>query len=496
MRTTVVRWAAAGAAGLLAGLPSSAAAAPAVGSAWTAGQLAGGDLLHLGQDRRGGLAVQVRDGLQVRANVAGEAAQDVVLRGDGGFAGRVPQRAGFAFLGKAGTSVWTLAPMSGDLPAVDATALPSGTAIEIDLSAVEGPGAFDAYTVAAFTPPAHLLGSGEGEPSTMRLTGGQRIDGMVWAFGRPGTYRLTLTVRTVRDVKRTTTAAYRVEIPATDAVGELPAVVVPTVLAQPSSPPAAAALTTPPASLEKLAAPTTSSNRKVIADGHVDMGPQLSGETWTIRIRDDSSSPPVWRELSDVVLHAVDKAKIKVPAGPDYTFLGTEGADIWLLPQAQQSGILWPGWNTQDPSVVGGIRGAVTWQIDNINGPGAMKLFLTGSFGKPEVLFDTAKSLPQRMSIPANTHAHGNWAFTAPGIYRIGVTMAGTTNAGKAVTDTRTLVVAVGSSVDPNTGFNGGGGGGLPRTGAVLLPIVGSGAALVLAGVILVRLSRRRTASR
>jgi putative ABC transporter-associated repeat protein len=155
----------------------------------------------------------------------------------------------------------------------------------------------------------------------------------------------------------------------------------------------------------------------------------------------------------------VDKAKIKVPSGSDYTFLGPAGSDVWLLPQAQQSGIVWPGWNTQDPSVVNGTNGNVTWRLTSVNGPGEYKLFLTGSFGKPEVLFDSAKSLPQQMAIPPNTHAHGNWAFTKPGVYRLGVQMTATTKAGRSVTDTRTLNVAVGP-VDPNTAFPSGSSGG------------------------------------
>jgi putative ABC transporter-associated repeat protein len=244
------------------------------------------------------------------------------------------------------------------------------------------------------------------------------------------------------------------------------------------------------------------SGRKVFADGHVDMGPQLNGSTWRIRIRDDTGSPPVWRELTDVVLHAVDKAKIKVPAGADYAFLGTADSDVWLLPQAQQAGIVWPGWNTQDPSVVSGTRGNVTWKLLSVDGPGEFKLFLTGSFGKPQVLFDSAKTLPQQMDIPSNTHAHGNWAFTKQGVYRIGVQMSGTTTAGAAVTDTRTLNVAVGA-VDPNTVFpanggngngNGNGNGGnLPKTGTSwLVPTVSIGVVLVLLGVVLVLVSRRR----
>ncbi len=258
------------------------------------------------------------------------------------------------------------------------------------------------------------------------------------------------------------------------------------------------------------AAKAAAGARQVIADGHVDMGPNLSGDSWTIRIKDDRTSPPVWRETADVVLHAKDKAKITVPAGAD--FLGKTGDTVWVLPQTQQAGLVWPGWNTQHASVVSGIKGNVTWTLKGVNGPGRFALFLTGSFGKADVLFDSTKPFPQKLDIPLNTHTHGNWAFGKPGLYRLAVQMSGTTTAGKAATDTKTLTIAVGDSTDPNAGFgpgsgsNGGGngddgsdqggGGPLPRTGAGWVLTAGAlGVVLVAVGALLLLLVRRRSAT-
>jgi putative ABC transporter-associated repeat protein len=214
----------------------------------------------------------------------------------------------------------------------------------------------------------------------------------------------------------------------------------------------------------------------------------------------------VWRDLSDVVLKASDKAKIKVPSGAGYAFLGKAGEPVWLLPQTEQDGIVWPGWNTQHESVVKGARGNVTWRLTGVTGPGQFKLFLTGSFGTPDILFDSAKAMPQQLSIPPNTHAHGNWAFTKPGLYRLAVAMSGTTTAGKAVSDTRTLTIAVGDATDPGPGFGGGAGTGstagggaaagdsrLARTGADVISIAGTGGALLAAGLGLFVAARRRT---
>jgi len=478
--------------------------------------VAGADLvsIRLDGDR---LSLRVRDAAQARRGEPGHDPADVTLDADGGAAGTVPDRAGFGFLGKPGTPVWVLGGAGGGFPFWDTTAIPrgrlAGDTVTLRLRGIAGPGRFHAYTVSSFGVPTPLLGDAEGAPRAMTLPAGARNGAALWAFDTPGDYRVTLDASAGQ---LTATATYQIEVP--QIAPALPAPAAPktapaSAAAQvPATPPRQDTLRAPeapavPKVAARAAAPAT--GRKVIADGHVDMGPQLDGNTWRIRIRDDTGSPPVWRELSDVVIHAVDKAKIKVPSGSDYAFLGPAGSDVWLLPQAQQSGIVWPGWNTQDPSVVGGIRGDVTWQLTTVDGPGEFKLFLTGSFGKPDVLFDSAKSLPQQVSIAPNTHAHGNWAFTEPGVYHLGVRMSGTTTAGKGVSDTRTLNIAVGP-VDPNTAFgggskdggsngdgtNGGGsnGGSLARTGSGwVIPAGAAGVLLLIAGAGLVVATRRRS---
>jgi surface-anchored protein len=514
-------------AGLLAAFTLAIVTTPAVAHAEPSPLAVGGaDLVSVRLDGDA-LSLRVRDAAQARRGEPGRAPSDIALGGAGGSAGRVPDRSGFGFLGAPGTPVWVLADGAGAFPFWDTTAIPARRIadenVTLRLRGVEGPGSFHAYTLSSIGVPTPLLGSTDGAPRSMTLPAGRRGSAALWAFDTPGTYRVTIEASARAGGKQLATdATYEIAVPAINPAPDAP---VPHAAVAPPEAPAGVAGAARPAptpdpagATEAQAAPmvaphaattTPASGRKVFADGHVDMGPQLSGSTWRVRIRDDTGSPPVWRELSDVVIHAVDKAKIKVPAGADYAFLGPADSDVWLLPQAQQSGIVWPGWNTQDPSVVNGIRGNVTWKITSVDGPGAFKLFLTGSFGKPQVIFDSGKSLPQQTDIPPNTHAHGNWAFTKQGVYRIGVQMSGTTTAGAAVTDARTLNIAVGA-VDPNTAFPAGGGNGnggngdgggngngnggnLPKTGTSwLVPTISTGAVLVVVGAGLIVVTRRR----
>jgi putative ABC transporter-associated repeat protein len=186
----------------------------------------------------------------------------------------------------------------------------------------------------------------------------------------------------------------------------------------------------------------------VIADGHVDLGPRLVDGRWVLQLRDDTGDGPVWREPADVVLQVADAAKTTVPDDPAYAFLGSPGGDIWVLPQVQDQKVVWPGWNTQDPSIAEVVGREVDWRLHGVEGPGRFELFLTGNFGTPETIFSSDRPYPQEIGVEAGTHVHGNWVFTAPGAYSLDVEMA--TADGRA--DRATLNVHIGPG-DPATAF-------------------------------------------
>lgn len=217
----------------------------------------------------------------------------------------------------------------------------------------------------------------------------------------------------------------------------------------------------------------------VIDDGHVDMGPRIVDGAWRVQLKDDTASPVVWRDLSDVVLHARDASRVQVSGGDGLSFLGTPGSTAYVLPQVQRSGLVWPGWNTQDPSVLELVPGPVAWRLTGVDGPGRFVLYLTGSFGDVDVLFDTARGLPQQIDIARNTHVHGNWAFTEPGTYHLTVQMSATSGDGTSLSDSRTLTIVVGDDTSsPGPGGSSTGGSPSPGSGVSIAasgPESGSG---------------------
>jgi len=190
----------------------------------------------------------------------------------------------------------------------------------------------------------------------------------------------------------------------------------------------------------------------VIAEGHVDMGPRFVDGRWTIQIRDDRADPEVWRSIEDVVLQAGAKSQVPVPADPAYAFLGEPGRKVYILPQVEQAGIVWPGWNTQDTEVATKVDREVTWTLNDVQGPGGFTLFLNSDFGKPQPVFDAAKPFPQETGIDINTHVHGNWTFAAEGTYLLDITMAAKLTDGTSVSDRRWLRLYAGEA-DPRAAF-------------------------------------------
>lgn len=356
-----------------------------------------------------------------------------------------------------------------DLSALDPDAVRSDV-VTVELADVRGPGALAVRAPSPFGEPEVVLASGPGPHRAALQVGRQGT--LSWRFAAPGAYEVDLvaTVPAQGGGVVRVEATYRIGVDGGGGIGGEGAPSSPSAPVAPSpSPRAPRPAPDGPGGDGPGGAPAPEdptgggapggaeagprAAQVVIDRGHVDMGPRVVDGAWRVQLRDDTVAPPAWRDLADVVLHARDAARLEVPAGDSYGFLGPAGSTVWVLPQVQEADLVWPGWNTQDPSVLAAVPGPVTWRLKGVDGPGRFVLYLAGSFGETDVLFDTADALPQQLVVGRNTHVHGNWAFSAPGVYRLSVEMSATSGSGAALTDTRTLTVAVGDSTDPSAAF-------------------------------------------
>jgi putative ABC transporter-associated repeat protein len=193
----------------------------------------------------------------------------------------------------------------------------------------------------------------------------------------------------------------------------------------------------------------------VLDDGHIDFGPTLNTGEWIVQIHDDTGAPSYWRMPSDVVAHVNDAAKLTIPESDDYAFLGLEpGTEAWVIPQVRKPGVIWTGWNTQEPTVLDSLSMGTTLSILGVQGPGDVSVYLqSGNFGQPEPLWSTHEAFPQHTWIESNTHTHANWVFDEPGVYLVEVQFSGELIDGEPVSAHDTLRFAVGDGTDPAQAF-------------------------------------------
>ncbi|MDO4791153.1 MAG: TIGR03773 family transporter-associated surface protein [Buchananella hordeovulneris] len=193
----------------------------------------------------------------------------------------------------------------------------------------------------------------------------------------------------------------------------------------------------------------------VLNDGHIDVASTLENGRLLTWIKDTTTGgEPIWRDPAKTILQALPASKTVLPKHPKWSFIGAAGTPVYLLPQKQRDGILWPGWSTEHIDSAA-TTGGVGWKLISATGPGHVSIFDTDTFGNPRIYFATANGVgPEDYAvIPKRTHAHGSWAFTAPGVYCLGMQRAAELPSGTTVSSNFTLALAVGeadvSRLDP-----------------------------------------------
>lgn len=404
------------------------------------------------------------------------AAQDVLfqLRDNESSRIAVPDAPEYGFLGAAGSPVW-VAPQVQDFSLLFAgwdteslsAGMFAGDAVDLRLTGVDGPGALEVFQTDPFGLPLRVFSSRDTAYRTLHQAVASHVHAN-WAFTALGRYRLTFEATATDTAGRplgSGPVTYDWYVGGTTG-DDIPVETEPTQppaspSASPSSPANTQAPTSPPTATSSRApkvpaatmpcvpaGPVTSTSGVVLADGHVDYAVRLVEGKLVSQVKDGTvAGATTWRAPSSVVLHVVDKAGTTVPAGPQFAFLGKPGDRIWQIPQTQQPGVLWLGWNTESLSA-NEVSGDVTWRLDKVDGPGALAIFEFDPFGRPEPIFDSGNGVPDSYQVRLGTHAHGNWTFTKPGIYHVTFTHSAKLASGAQASDQQTVTFAVGP-VDP-----------------------------------------------
>lgn len=188
------------------------------------------------------------------------------------------------------------------------------------------------------------------------------------------------------------------------------------------------------------AAPAAHAAEPVTLDkGHVDaISPRLDGSGLHLDVADGTGAATVHRDPAEVTFGVLPRAAYDLPADlpAAYAFLGEAGDRVWMLPLTQDPELLWPGWSTEriPAGALAGDR--MTFTLSGVDGPGAVALWTTDSFGNPAVTANSRDGLPDSFAVGAHVHAHSYWAFTRPGDYALHWTVTATKADGTPLTAT------------------------------------------------------------
>lgn len=262
---------------------------------------------------------------------------------------------------------------------------------------------------------------------------------------------------------------------------EVPSVpAVPTASAEPSAPAPAPSTPAPsspapvnptpsaPAPSAEPSTPGTPGNQCVpgkidgrtkISHGHLDIQATLKDRQLSVGLRDDSGiidADSTVRPLDSVVWTVSENARrvrTERMADEKLNFMGPVGTAFYGLPQTQQSGLPWPGYNTQDIDY-SQLRGPVRLHVvPKVMPEGARFGMFTESLNGADVLLDSTTG-KTTIDIDYATHAHANWVFSEPGQYMFDVHYSATLADGTEVNSpVQQLAVAVGKKASDACSF-------------------------------------------
>ncbi len=192
---------------------------------------------------------------------------------------------------------------------------------------------------------------------------------------------------------------------------------------------------------------------------HVDINLARSGGEWSIGPRNSDASPAIQYANDEAIMYVGSPAVVTRPASADFDFIGVSaGEDFYLLPQSQNSDVLYLGfaaygldnsvdrYNAVDESK-GRVSGVARWakavltevrhfEPNGAEGNGVFSLWQSGVFGSSNVFmssYDDGIANPNANGLDVTDgissddalwlisggHVHYNFGFTEPGRYEV-----------------------------------------------------------------------------
>lgn len=217
-------------------------------------------------------------------------------------------------------------------------------------------------------------------------------------------------------------------------------------------------------------------NAEELVNVHEDIGVNYDStqNALVMTIRDEALK----REYrTDHAFHRVPVgAKLTIPNLPAFSFLGPVGSSTWILPQTQNTSLLYLGISAENKTLQSGwqaigvassqhlkgvgtgifVGNKVTLTLTALRGPGHFALYNTNASGVPTVFINSRDGLTaaDKLDVTANVHAHYNFAFSAKGFYQLTLQARGTRTSDGVIIESIPATYFFGVEANPYTYAN------------------------------------------
>jgi surface-anchored protein len=164
-----------------------------------------------------------------------------------------------------------------------------------------------------------------------------------------------------------------------------------------------------------------------LSQGHFDLGLEFDNGELEWHVHAHSTGMELHPE--DVLLQVLPTAQTLVPNDPRFSFLGTFGEPVWILPQVENPNLLALGIGAEEVETGIFVNDRLRVSLDAVQGPGQFFLYTVDGFGNPTVRMNTRDGTDPAfdfIEMQAGLHGDFNWAFTQPGVYHLTLTGSGT----------------------------------------------------------------------
>jgi surface-anchored protein len=161
---------------------------------------------------------------------------------------------------------------------------------------------------------------------------------------------------------------------------------------------------------------------------------------WALSLRDDVGHV-TYSPATNALLWVEPIPRRTVPPGTNWSFLGSEGSNVWIFPKTKTANLLWLGLDTS--AITNGVftNNQIKLTLKSVIGPGEFALYDEDASGNPLVRMNTRDGIAaaDAVTLPAGTSSHLNWAFSAPGDYVVSFAAGGTLANGSAAPGSATV---------------------------------------------------------